>query len=282
MLLTFYHRSQTLCLQPVQLYYDNLWAVVDTNRDDTVSKASTDNHGGILFSVSLGIILRKKSLIRSNDPTDEWQAELSAMGMTAQYQVNVFIAVHTKVLGPMRQKNCIALMVAVLGRKENALEMGKLYTKLMAACYRQKYASGIYTSGVVFEPQFYEDFADMMKEDKLPIFNWIWFGMYRSEKGMNAYTYGLDLFDKEEMEVLDVDATPQDLRDFLASLSNYVLENDVKLRDGETIAFSATGKHTIIRSPSVSLPKDQMTLKISWGSFGGAPDRTSENDHNSE
>lgn len=109
----------------------------------------------------------------------------------------------------MRQKNCIALMVAVLGRKENALEMGKLYTKLMAACCRQKYASGIYTSGVVFEPQFYEDFADMMKEDKLPIFNWIWFGMYRSEKGMNAYTYGLDLFDKEEMEVLDVDATPR-------------------------------------------------------------------------
>lgn len=180
------------------------------------------------------------------------------------------------------RKHRAHIMVAVLGRKENALEMGKLYTKLMAACYRQKYASGIYTSGVVFEPQFYEDFADMMKEDKLPIFNWIWFGMYRSEKGMNAYTYGLDLFDKEEMEVLDVDATPQDLRDFLASLSNYVLENDVKLRDGETIAFSATGKHTIIRSPSVSLPKDQMTLKISWGSFGGAPDRTSENDHNSE
>ena len=30
------------------------------------------------------------------------------------------------------------------------------------------------------QPRFYEGFADMMREGKLPIFNWIWFGLYRS------------------------------------------------------------------------------------------------------
>ena len=164
------------------------------------------------------------------------------------------------------------IMVAVLGKEEDVLEKGKLYTKLVAACCRQKYATGVYTSGVVFESRFYEGFADMMKEGELPIFNWIWFGLYRDKSGMNAYTYGLDVFGKDEMEVLGTDAEPGDLRDFLASLVSYVLENDVELHTGETIGFSADDKHTITRSPGVSLPEEQMTLKISWESSDGGPD----------
>ena len=172
------------------------------------------------------------------------------------------------------------LMVAVLGKEENILEKGKLYTKLAATCCRQKYAVGIYTSGVVFEPRFYESFADMMQEGELPIFNWIWFGLYRSKGGLNAYTYGMDIFGKDEMEVLNADAEPDDLRNFLASLTGFVLENNIELQDGKTIGFTAEDKHTITRSPGVSLPEEQMTLKISWtplddggedGSDGEAP-----------
>ena len=164
------------------------------------------------------------------------------------------------------------IMVAILGKEEKILEKGKLFTKLVATCCRQKYATGIYTSGVVFEPRFYEGFADMLKEDELPIFNWVWFGLYRSEGGLNGYTYGMDVFGKEEMEVLNTDAEPEELRDFLASLASYVLACDVMLKDGETIGFSADDKHTITRSPGVSLPEEQMTLKISWASSDGDPD----------
>ena len=156
------------------------------------------------------------------------------------------------------------IMVAVLGEEEKLLERGKLFTKAMAVCCKQKYATGVYTSGVVFEPRFYEGLADMLKEDELPIFNWVWFGLYRSEGGLNGYTYGMDVFGKEEMEVLNTDAEPEELRDFLASLASYVLACDVTLQDGETIGFSADDKHTITRSPGVSLPKEQMTLKISY------------------
>lgn len=74
----------------------------------------------------------------------------------------------------------------------------------------------------------------------------------------------MDVFGKEEMEVLNTDAEPEDLRDFLASLASYVLACDVTLQDGETIGFSADDKHTITRSPGVSLPEEQMTLKISY------------------
>ena len=164
------------------------------------------------------------------------------------------------------------LMVAVLGKEENLMEKGRLFTKVVAACCRQKYATGIYTSGVVFEPRFYERFADMIKNDELPIFNWIWFGLWQNEKGLNGYTYGMEAFGKDEMEVLGTNADPNDLRDFLASLASYVLENDVELHDGETIGFAEDDKHTITRSPGVGLPEEQMTLKISWASSDGDPD----------
>ena len=173
------------------------------------------------------------------------------------------------------------ILVAVLGKEKDLLEKGELFTKVVAVCCRQKYATGVYTSGVVFEPQFYEGFADMLKGDKLPIFNWIWFGLWRNEKGLNGYTYGMEAFGKDEMEVLDTDADPYDLLDFLASLASYVLENDVELHDGETIGFTADDKRAITRSPGVGLPEEQMTLKISWEP-GGDPDGSGENDPDGE
>lgn len=153
------------------------------------------------------------------------------------------------------------IMVAVLG-EASLLEKGKLFVKLMACCCRQKNATGVYTSGTVFEPQFYADFAGMMKEDQLPVFNWIWFGLYRREGGVCCYTYGMRTFGKDEMEVLDADAKPSDVREFLYDMAAYVLEYDVTLNDGETIGFSKDDKHLITRSEGVSLP--ETTLKISY------------------
>lgn len=153
------------------------------------------------------------------------------------------------------------IMAAVLGDAP-LLEKEKLFVKLLATCCRQKNATGVYTSGTVFEPRFYEEFAGMMKEGELPVFNWIWFGLYQREGGICCYTYGMRAFGKDEMEVLDANAQPSDVREFLSNLVTYVLENDVILRDGETIGFSPKDKHQIIRSEGVSLP--EMTLKIRY------------------
>lgn len=157
------------------------------------------------------------------------------------------------------------LMVAVLGKEASLIERGKLFVQVMASCCRQENITGVYASGTVFEPEFYRDFAGMMKEGGLPVFNWIWFGLYHNERGTSAYTYGMEIFGKDEMEVLDTGAQPGDLRDFLADLVCYVLEQDVTLHDGETIGFSEEQKLPITRSKGVSL--DGMTLKIGYESL---------------
>lgn len=154
------------------------------------------------------------------------------------------------------------LLVTVLGRNTGLIERGELFVKIISSCCRQNNATGIYTSGTVFEPQFYAELAEIMKEGGLPVFNWIWFGLYRREQGVCCYTYGMNVFGKDEMEVLDAAAEPAEVREFLSNLVFYVLEENVTLNDGETIGFSAEDKHAITRSEGVSLPG--MTLKIEY------------------
>ena len=64
----------------------------------------------------------------------------------------------------------------------------------------------------------------------------------------------------------------------MASLASYVLACDVTLKDGETIGFSADDKHSITRSAGVSLPEEQMTLKIGWEPLDSEPDDSSDDD----
>ena len=101
-----------------------------------------------------------------------------------------------------------------------------------------------------------------MKKGGLPLLNWIWFGLWQREGGLCCYTYGMRAFGKDEMEVLDADAKPSDVRNFLLNMADYVLENDVTLNNGETIGFSAEDRHSITRSEGAALPG--MTLKIQY------------------
>ncbi len=157
------------------------------------------------------------------------------------------------------------LIVGVIGKETDPMERGKLLVKLVSCCCKQKETIGVYTNGTVFEPRLYCGFAEMMKKDEIPLFNLVWFGLYRSENGSNGasgYTNGLSAFGKDEMEILDSSRQPSDIRDFLTEITAYVLENDVTLKDGETIGLTEDDKHLITRSKGVAVPG--MTLKIEY------------------
>ncbi|MHC6202472.1 DUF4261 domain-containing protein [Breznakiellaceae bacterium SP9] len=154
------------------------------------------------------------------------------------------------------------LLVAVLPKDQPAIEAGKLLVKVCDACLMQEHAIGVYTSGTVFEPSFYREVASVMHDDELPLLNWIYLGLYSAEKGNCGYTYGLNAFGKNEIEVLDSKKSLEDLQDFLLNIASYCIESDVILQDGETIGFSAKQKLKITLSQGVNL--DGKTLKIAF------------------
>ena len=154
------------------------------------------------------------------------------------------------------------LIVAVLPRNKRAMEAGKLFVKVCDACLMQRSATGLYSCGTIFQPEFYREAAALMKEGEIPYLNLVHFGMYRLGEVVNGYTYGLSAFGKDEIEVVGYEADPIDLRNFLQDISMYVLDNDATLQDGETIGFSEKQRLSISKSPGVAIERD--TLKIEY------------------
>ncbi len=156
------------------------------------------------------------------------------------------------------------LIVAVLGAGESSTrQKGILFTKLNDICCNQKSVLGVYTNGSVYSPEMYKDFATLMdisEDGPLPVLNLVWIGILRAEKGFNVCTYGMDRFGKDEIEILNCALDPNELRGILLDLATYVLENDVTLKAGETIGFTADQKWSISRSKGVAV--EGMSLKV--------------------
>lgn len=157
------------------------------------------------------------------------------------------------------------IVVTVLPRETSTpVEIGKLFVKLASSCLKQENATAIYTSGTVLAPDMYCAVAEDMKEDEemYPILDWIYFGLYKNEEGLNGYTYGLKAFGKDEIEVVGSRAKASELHEFLFNIVSYVLYEDVLLKDGETIGFTEDEKLPITKSESTILEGE--TIKIGY------------------
>lgn len=152
------------------------------------------------------------------------------------------------------------LVVGLLNVGLPQSQAGLLTVKILASCCRQSGVLGVYTNGVVYQPQFYLDCSRMMEDGEIPLFNLVWFGLYRGEKGLCGYTMGLENLGYDEMEVLDSAAAPEQLVGFLANVSHYVLSQNVTLRAGETIGFSAEQKLTVSRGPGAAVEGDSLKI----------------------
>jgi hypothetical protein len=94
----------------------------------------------------------------------------------------------------------------------------------------------------------------------MPIF--VYVGMYLDKEGFCAFTSGMRYFGKEEIEVIDSKAQPEQVLSFMYSISEYILVDDIELKDGETIGFTEEQKLPITISKGVSVDGD--TVKIGF------------------
>lgn len=154
------------------------------------------------------------------------------------------------------------ILVSVMAGKQDPLEAARLQVKLVCCACKQAGVLGIYANGTVYEPDYYLQAAALLDEDEFPLLNLVWFGLYRDDESLNAYTDGLRAFGKDELEILDTAAEPVQVRNFLIDVTAYLLEQDVTLHDGETIGTDETERLPITRSAGVW--HDGMTLKIGY------------------
>ncbi|MCI8836510.1 MAG: DUF4261 domain-containing protein [Hungatella sp.] len=152
------------------------------------------------------------------------------------------------------------LAITVLGPDASLMDRGLLLVKLAASCCLQLPAAGVFTGPSVYQAGLYRNLASVIKDGCLPVFNWVWIGLYETQDGYGGYTYGLELFGKDEIEVVDTHVKPHLLRSFLGAVASYVLEGHVILQDGDTIGFHLGESLPVTLSPGIALSGN--TLKI--------------------
>ena len=163
------------------------------------------------------------------------------------------------------EKHKAHLLVSVINRGDmDNIEGAKHYVKLLANATKQEGCLGINILGTVIHPQMYYDFAKLYDEnDDFPIENIVYIGLYGDENNtVSGYTYGLEQFGKKEIEIIKSSEEAEEVYNFLASISDYIITSDVVLNDGETIGFSEEQKIQISVSEGIAV--DGETIKLGF------------------
>ncbi len=257
------------------------------------SNESTKNKGSFLSFVLLDEpVFSLEQLV--SDLKEDWnidikkddKAEMDLENVTAVFSVDNMLATIGLIPAPVpddeavhnaetnfRWKEAVEvtkshrahLVVAVLSQDKPMIEAGTLLVKLGAACLKQQHAIAINTAGTVMEPNVYKEYAkDAIADGMFPILDLVFFGIYSNDNGktISGYTFGLQNFNKDEIEVLDSQHSASEVFEFLIDIASYVVESDAILKDGETIGFSEEQKLPITKSKSRVLDFD--TLKIGF------------------
>ena len=163
------------------------------------------------------------------------------------------------------EKHKAHLLVSVINSGDvDNIEGAKHYVKLLANATKQEGCLGINILGTVIHPQIYYDFAKLYEEnDDFPIENIVYIGLYGDENNtVSGYTYGLEQFGKKELEIIKSLEEAEEVYNFLASISDYIITSDVVLNDGETIGFSEEQKIQISVSEGIAV--DGETIKLGF------------------
>lgn len=158
------------------------------------------------------------------------------------------------------------MIVALINHGGTPVEAALVHTRMVAAVCSQPCATGVYFQGTVIRPEEYIASAGGIRDGSfLPIDDWVWFGLYRTEDGgINAYTRGMQVLAKDEIEIIGARDDPNRIREFLYDVVSYVLENDMDLGDDDVISYGDGRILSVTLSPGVSLDTD--TLKIEYPS----------------
>ena len=152
------------------------------------------------------------------------------------------------------------LLVAVLNHEANAIEAACFFTDTVNLCSMETKALGIYTTGTVYEPSFYNEWAGKLRNSEMPLPLWVYVGLVRDENGNSGYTYGLTLFGRLEVEVIGTSHSPEEIYNFLYNVCDGILSEGMYFHDGETLSFTSEERLLITKSKAVYVEGDSFKI----------------------
>lgn len=146
---------------------------------------------------------------------------------------------------------------------ENNLQRHVLFSMIASSLLKQRYTIGLYQYPVTRKAEDYIEEAEKMAKDEMPVLSWIYIGLYQDAEGLwNAYTYGMEEFNKEDIEILHTKAGLIEMYQFMANTVNYLITTDDVLTPGQAIGSDDAHVYMVTRSEGAAI--DGSSLKIEF------------------
>ncbi len=163
---------------------------------------------------------------------------------------------------PLHQSQVV---ITVVGAGNRPVQLYSLYTRAAAAVLENTRACGVYLPNnyLLQSKEFFLQSARSLDQNVLPIYCWVYFGMFQDAGMTCAYTYGLPEFGTSDLEVVKSKHTLQEAHAVLYDIARDVIQNHTVLQDGSVVETLEGQKCTLELSKSPYL-EGRQTLKVEY------------------
>lgn len=175
---------------------------------------------------------------------------------TAQYAYNWPTAIED-----LEKHNGHAI-VSIMSGEKSQKERFTILSKLLCSILSTSNSIGIYqgSQSLLIPKSQYLENIDELKQLGAPIQLWIYVGIRTSNEGNSIYTYGLNKFGKQEIEVINSKINIEELYRFILNITSYIVNSDITFKDGETLGYTEDQKIKITSSKGQFV--EGQTLKL--------------------
>jgi hypothetical protein len=155
-------------------------------------------------------------------------------------------------------------IVSIMSSQKNQKERFTILSKLLCSILSTSNAIGVYQgSQSLLIPKYqYLENIDELKEQGCPIQLWIYIGIRTSNEGNSIYTYGLNEFRKQEIEVINSKINIEELYTFVSNIAGYVVNSNITFKNGETLGYTEDQKIKITSSKGQFLQGQSLKLEM--------------------
>ena len=148
------------------------------------------------------------------------------------------------------------MIISVIGSSSRTLDLYKIFTKVAAATLEKSNSSGVFLNSqyvISSKPFFTAAARNMLNEQSIPVYCWVYFGMLQENNLNSGYTYGMSEFGYPDLEIVKSAHNTQEVHAALYDVTHNIIQYKLQLQDGQQVTTGDDIKITVKKMPGQML-----------------------------
>lgn len=156
------------------------------------------------------------------------------------------------------------MIISVIGSSSRTLDLYKIFTKVAAATLEKSNSSGVFLNSqyvISSKPFFTAAARNMLNEQSIPVYCWVYFGMLQENNLNSGYTYGMSEFGYPDLEIVKSAHNTQEVHAALYDVTHNIIQYKLQLQDGQQVTTGDDIKITVKKMPGQMLEGTVLRLE---------------------